>query len=90
MMVLTTKMCSVSARKRGLRVAYLLQRPTDQVVNGHGSKSVAEGVVALVNASNIVASRRTENADVDEHWAERICDMEMINIRVPPNVPLNS
>ena len=66
MMASTPKTCPVSARKRGLRVAYLSQRPADQVVNGHGSKSVAEGVVALVNASNIVASRRTENADVDE------------------------
>ena len=90
MMASTTKMCSVSTRKRGLRVAYLSQWPADQVVNGHGSKSVAEGVVARVNASDIVASRRTEVTDVDEHCAERFCDMEMVNIREPPNVLPNS
>lgn len=53
MMAPTPKMCLLSAARSIL--SYLSQQPADQVVNDHGSKSVAKGLVALVNASDIMA-----------------------------------
>ena len=82
----TPKMCSVSAALS--KLPYLSQQPADQVINDHGSKSVAEGLISLVNMGDIVASHRTENTEVGEHWVEQFCDIGIGNIRLNSNVPV--
>jgi hypothetical protein len=44
-----------------------LQVGRDQVVNGHGGKSIAVGLVAFANASNIMAPHSTDNNVKGEH-----------------------
>ena len=68
MMASTPRMCSVSDTRKGdCRTGALhtlhggLQVRRNQVVNGYSGKPVAEGLVALVNTSDVVASHRTDN-----------------------------
>jgi hypothetical protein len=44
-----------------------LQVRRDQVIDDHSGKSVAEGLEVLANASNVVASYRTDNAGGSQH-----------------------
>jgi hypothetical protein len=44
-----------------------LQVGRDQVVNGHGGKSIAEGLVAFANVSNVMAPHCTDNNVKGKH-----------------------
>ena len=44
-----------------------LQVGRDQVVDDHSGKSVAKGLVALTNTSDVVAPHRTDSTGGDEH-----------------------
>jgi hypothetical protein len=57
-----------------------LQVRGDQVVNGHGGKPIAGGLVAFANTSNVMAPHRTDNNASGEHRKGSLrC------IHVPPN-----
>ena len=56
-----------------------LQVRGDQVVNGHGGKSIAKGLVAFANASNVMAPHRTDNKVRSEYKNKGF------HIYVPPN-----
>ena len=58
-----------------------LQVRCDQVVNGHGGKSIAEGLVAFANTSNVMAPHRTDNNARCEHKKKGFLRC----IDVPPN-----
>src|ERR1700761_5602748 len=58
-----------------------LQVRGDQVVNSHCGKSIAKGLVAFANASNVMAPHRTDNDSRGEHKKKGF----LRYIYVPPN-----